>query len=93
MDTSKVFLALRDLGHKPTELVRDFAIRFNESWRTIKGLMKPKTINVPAAEANRTVAVCQGLFTLGFSDAQMEFQRIMFVSTLDRSLLTKVVQK
>ena len=47
MDESKVFLALRELGHKPTELVRDFSIRFNESWRTIKNLMKPKVINVP----------------------------------------------
>ena len=84
MDKSKVFLSLRDLGHKPMELVRDFAIRFNESWRTIKGLMKPKVINLPAAEANRTVDVCQGLYAQGFSDAQMEFQMIMFVSTLDR---------
>ena len=93
MDKSKVFLALRELGHKPTELVQDFAIRFNESWRTIKSLMKPKIINVPAAEANRTIAVCQGLYAQGFLDAQMEFQRIMFVSTLDMPLLTKVVQK
>ena len=55
--------------------------------------MKPKVINVPAAEADRTVAVCQGLYAQGFLDAQMEFQRIMFVSTLDMPLLTKVVQK
>jgi hypothetical protein len=55
--------------------------------------MKPKVINVPSAEAARTVAVCQGLNAQGFSDAQMEFQRIMFVFTLDMPLLTKMVQK
>ena len=54
--------------------------------------MKPKVINVPAAEV-MTVAVCQGLYAQGFSNAQMEFQRIMFVSILDMPLLTKVVQK
>ena len=93
MDESKVFLALREIGMKPTELVRDFTIRFDKGWRTIKDLMKPKAINIPAAEADRTIVVCQGLYAQGFSDAQMEFQIIMFVSTLDMPLLTKVVQK
>jgi len=93
MDESKVFLALREIGQKPSECVRDFAIRFNKGWRTIKDLMKPKAINVPANEADRTVAVCQGLYAQGFADAQMEFQRIMFVSTMQMPLLTRVVQK
>jgi hypothetical protein len=93
MDESKVFLALREIGQKPSECIRDFAIRFNKGWRTIKDLMKPKAINVPANEADRTVAVCQGLYAQGFSNAQMEFQRIMFVSTMEMPLLTRVVQK
>jgi hypothetical protein len=93
MDESKVFLALREIGQKPSECIRDFAIRFNKGWRTIKDLMKPKAINVPANEADRTVAVCQGLYAQGFADAQMEFQRIMFVSTMEMPLLTRVVQK
>ena len=93
MDESKVFLALREIGQKPSECIRDFAIRFNKGWRTIKDLMKPKAINIPANEADRTVAVCQGLYAQGFADAQMEFQRIMFVSTMEMPLLTRVVQK
>ena len=91
MDESKVFMAIKELGHKSTELVRDYAIRFNENWRTIKQLMKPKVINIPAAEADRTVAVCQGIYAQGFLDAQMEIQKILFVSTLDMPLLKKVV--
>ena len=31
MDESKVFLTLKDLGQKHSELVRDFAIRFNDN--------------------------------------------------------------
>ena len=55
--------------------------------------MKPKVINIPAVEADRTVAVCQGIYAQGFADAQMEIQKILFVSTLDMPLLKKVVQK
>ena len=93
MDESKVFLTIKELGHKPTELVRDYAIRFNENYRTIKTLMKPKIINIPANEADRTVAVCQNIYAQGFADAQMEVQKILFVATLDMPLLKKVVQK
>ena len=93
MDESKVFLTLKDLGQKHSELVRDFAIRFNDQYRSIKELMRPRPINVPAAEADRTVAVCQGLYAQGYADAQMEFQRILFISSLEMPLLTKVVQK
>jgi hypothetical protein len=86
-------MILKDIGQKPGELVRDFAIRFNKGYRTIQSMMNLRAINVPANEAERTIAVCQKLYADGYRDAQDDMRKILFVSTLEMPLLTKVVQK
>jgi hypothetical protein len=93
MDESKVYLTVKDLGMKTTEKPRDFAIRFNQAWRAIKEMIKPKPIDVPAAEADRSVAYCQGLYMQGCNDTHMDYQKIFYVAGLPQPLLTKVVQK
>jgi hypothetical protein len=93
MDESKVYMILKDIGQKPGELVRDFAIRFNKGYRIIKSMTGHHVINVPAAQADRTVEVCQKLYADGYADALDDMRKILFVSTLEMALLTKVVQK
>ena len=56
-------------------------------------MMGLHVINAPANEAERTVAVCQKLYADGYTDAQDDMQKFLFVSTLEMALLTKVVQK
>ena len=95
LDESKIYMTCKDLQMKVAEKESplNFGIRFISKWKKIKEMIKPKAINVPAAEAGRTIAYCQGLYMQGCNDTHAEYQRIFYVAGLPQALLAQVVQK
>ncbi len=93
MNETKVFKTMKDMSMKHSETPTQYMVRINDQWKMISELCKHQVINVPAVEADRTVAVCQNLYKQGFNDAIKEVQRLFFISGLPENLLEKVAQK
>jgi hypothetical protein len=74
--------ATRTLSIKHLETPTQYMVRINSQWKMISELCKHQVIEVPAAKANRTVAVCQNLYKTGFNDALREVQRLFYISGL-----------
>lgn len=93
MNETKILRAMKDLSMKNSETPTQYMVRNNTNWKMISELCKHQVIEVPAAEADRTVVVCQNLYKKGFQDALKEVQRLSYISGLPDSLLEKVAQK
>ncbi len=93
MNESKIFKTMKDISMKHSETPTQYMVRINDQWKMISELCKHQVIDVPAAEANHTIAVCQNLYKQGFNDAIKEVQRLFFISGLPDALLEKVAKK
>lgn len=93
MNETKILRAMKDLSMKNSETPTQYMVRNNTNWKMISELCKHQVIEVPAAEADRTVVVCQNLYKKGFQDALKEVQRLSYISGLPDTLLEKVAQK